>query len=332
VIGYCTNIHAEFRPEFWRQVGAPVGLWLPAEAVVTADRGRLRDFQVFTLNAFPYGDFHGARVKYDVYRPDWTDPRRAEYTLDCARLLAEIACVDEPTLSTLPLGWGLGADEIEACALSLVGVAEKLSTLSRPIRICLEPEPGCTLESAADVARFFDGPLARAARGREEVVRRHLGVCWDTCHHAVIFESPEEVAAVYASGEITVGKLQVSSALVLPDPRDEAARARFLAFDEPRYLHQTRDGMAGCDDLPQATRLSMDRPWRSHFHVPVDRASFGVLGTTQTDTRRALALAPTKIWEVETYTWSVLPEPPRDDAELIAGIRRELEWAAQSHS
>src|SRR5207237_2709278 len=134
-------------------------------------------------------------------------------------------------------------------------VAGKLVWLSRPIRICLEPEPGCTLESAADVVRFFEGPLAAAARElhvSEEVVRRHLGVCWDTCHHAVIFEPPEKVAARYREADITVGKMQVSSALALPDPRDLEARARFLAFDEPRYLHQTRDGERGCDDLPQA--------------------------------------------------------------------------------
>ena len=26
----------------------------------------------FTLNAFPYGDFHEAEVKRKVYLPDWT--------------------------------------------------------------------------------------------------------------------------------------------------------------------------------------------------------------------------------------------------------------------
>ena len=107
MIGYCTNIHPEFRPEFWRQLGVPVGLWLPASAVESADRGLLREFSVFTLNGFPYGDFHGERVKHAVYSPDWADTRRADYTIALARLLCEIACVDEPTLSTLPLGWDL---------------------------------------------------------------------------------------------------------------------------------------------------------------------------------------------------------------------------------
>jgi hypothetical protein len=333
VIGYCTNIHAEFRPDFWRQVGAPIGLWLPAHAVETADKGLLKEFRVFTMNGFPYGNFHSERVKYEVYEPNWCDPRRARYTLDLARLLCEISCVDVPTISTLPLGWGLQPGEIESAARALVDIAAQMASLERPVRLCLEPEPGCTLESAADVVLFFNGPLDAAARAlgiQQEVVRRHLGVCWDTCHHAVISEAPETVAALYDEAGITVGKMQVSSALVLPDPHDPAARARFLAFDEPRYLHQTRDGMSRCDDLSQANALSLDRPWRSHFHVPVDRSSAPPLATTQDETRRALRLSPTRILEVETYTWSVLPDAPSDDDSLIEAIRRELAWTAQN--
>src|SRR5262249_23673684 len=152
----------------------------------------------------------------------------------------------------------------------------------RPIRICLEPEPGCALETAADLARFFDGPLARAARGREDRVRRHLGACWDTCHHAVVFEPPARVAAICQRAGVTVGKMQISCALEMPDPHDDGARAEFLAFDEPRWLHQARDGERGCDDLPQAEAiLRRERAWRAHFHVPVDRATIGRLRTTQ---------------------------------------------------
>ena len=31
------------------------------------------DLYMFTLNGFPYGTFHGKRVKEDVYLPDWQD-------------------------------------------------------------------------------------------------------------------------------------------------------------------------------------------------------------------------------------------------------------------
>jgi hypothetical protein len=313
VIGYCANIHPQFRPEFWRRVNAPLGLWLPAGAKV--DKGLLKEFQIFTMNGFPYGNFHSQSVKYSVYQPNWCDPRRLEYTLELAELLCDIACVDEPTISTLPLGWGLSREEIELAAKNLTELAQKLAHLPKRVLICLEPEPGCTLQRASDVVQFFD--LLGDAR-------EHIGVCWDTCHHAVMFEPPETVARLYADAQIPVGKMQVSCAPVLADPRDEPARARFLAWDEPRYLHQTGDGETWCDDLPQAAQtLSVTRQWRSHFHVPVYERE----GTTQDETLRALKLSPAKILEVETYTWPLLSQ---NEDELIAGICRELEWTREN--
>ena len=45
---------------------------------------------VFTVNGFPYGRFHGAGVKADVYRPDWRQPERLDYTRQLADILAEL--------------------------------------------------------------------------------------------------------------------------------------------------------------------------------------------------------------------------------------------------
>src|SRR5256885_13989514 len=89
---------------------------------------------------------------------------------------------------------------------------------------------------------------------------------------------------------IRIGKVQVSSALELRDPTDESARARLAAFDEPRYLHQARARDGGyVDDLPESfDRLPRDRPWRVHFHSPIDRDFEGPLGTTRSELSRAL--------------------------------------------
>ncbi|SVB01652.1 uncharacterized protein METZ01_LOCUS154506, partial [marine metagenome] len=105
-LAYCTNIH---RGEDWAQTFeslkthtlgvrdcvAPgkayaIGLRLSdlasRELSVPAVLG---DFQqwlvdencyVFTINGFPYGNFHGSRVKEQVYVPDWTSSDRLEYT------------------------------------------------------------------------------------------------------------------------------------------------------------------------------------------------------------------------------------------------------------
>src|SRR5262249_2727979 len=101
-LAYCTNIH---RGETWAETfdalnnytlavreqvcpGEPyaIGLRLSHQAAAElADRARLLEFQkwlaehrcyIFTINGFPYGEFHGQRIKEQVYVPDWTTPER----------------------------------------------------------------------------------------------------------------------------------------------------------------------------------------------------------------------------------------------------------------
>ena len=42
------------------------------------------------MNGFPYGPFHGTRVKEEVYLPDWRSDERVRYTCALADLMAEI--------------------------------------------------------------------------------------------------------------------------------------------------------------------------------------------------------------------------------------------------
>src|ERR1700746_2129809 len=113
---YCTNIHAG---ESWDEVRhslethvphikakvspqSAFGLGLRLSGIATealrppAVLDELRAFldrenlYVFTINAFPYGPFHGRRVKEDVYQPDWLTPERLHYTDRAAEILAMI--------------------------------------------------------------------------------------------------------------------------------------------------------------------------------------------------------------------------------------------------
>src|SRR5687767_9310597 len=114
--GYCTNVHAgasleetcanlqkhalavKERHSPDRPMG--VGLWLSAAAaaeVKGADgAGRLRDWLTerglvpYTLNGFPFGNFHQAVVKHRVYEPTWWQGARLEYTLSLVDILHEI--------------------------------------------------------------------------------------------------------------------------------------------------------------------------------------------------------------------------------------------------
>ena len=87
------------RTELAEDTPLPVGLWLSRESLDDALRlppGGLRrkieemGLQVFTLNGFPYGNFHDDRVKHDVYQPDWSRPERLRYTTDLADVLIDL--------------------------------------------------------------------------------------------------------------------------------------------------------------------------------------------------------------------------------------------------
>ncbi|WDZ88488.1 metabolite traffic protein EboE [Nocardiopsis sp. HUAS JQ3] len=364
-LAYCTNVHpAEDLDGVLRQIrvhgggvrealGADrlgLGLWLPAPLAreLAADprltdrlRAGLEDagLETVTLNAFPYTGFHAPVVKRAVYRPDWTDRARLDYTVDCARVLARLLPDDAArgSVSTLPLAWREPWDpgRLSAARAHLAELSDALEDLARrgrPVRVGLEPEPGCVVETTRDAARLLGDPPP------------HLGVCLDTCHLATAFEEPGAALDRLSGAGLPVVKTQASAAVEVPDPTDPAAREALAAFTEDRFLHQTRargaDGARqGRDDLDEAlggaAPLPGGAPWRTHFHVPLHAPATAPLrGTTGhlTETLRRL-LGPggarTDHVEVETYTWSVLPKElrPADRKGLTEGIAAEVAWA-----
>src|SRR5262249_39715447 len=156
----------------------------------------------------------------------------------------------------------------------------------------------------------------------EASVRRHLGVCHDICHAAVMFEEQADVLRAYRDAGIGVGKVQVSSAVCvpfgsLPPEQRQAARDQLAGFAEDRYLHQTmvRGGTGEPvfhEDLPLALgSAAPEGEWRIHFHVPIYLERFGLLCSSQPDIRACLAatraFSEVRHFEVETYAWGVLP-------------------------
>jgi len=350
-LAYCSNVHPaddldgvaaqleRYAARVRERLDVPVlgvGLWVAAPALADAGaadrlRAQLRrlGLEVVTLNGFPYEAFHAEVVKLGVYRPNWADPRRRDYTLGLARLLASLlpADVAEGSISTLPLGWRTEWDAAAADAgrRALEEVAAGLMALEsetgKRIRIALEPEPGCTIETVAQAADFLAG-----------LAPEWIGLCLDACHLAVQFEVADGALALLADAGVPVVKAQVSSALRVPAP--ESSRAFLDGFAEPRFLHQVREvvggHVAGADDLPDALggALPAAAEWRVHFHVPVHAAEH----TTQHELEATLAAlvggpAPlTTHLEVETYTWGVLPDGPGGDDGLVEGLAAELAW------
>ncbi len=307
-LSYCTNIHAgdawedafarlrQHLPEVRRETGyeGPLGIGLrlskssaDALAVPATFRAFQRwlgdnDFYVYTLNGFPYGAFHGERVKEDVYKPDWTEQARLDYTCQLADLLVALSPPDHfGSISTLPgtyKDWVMNGSEASMTDNLLHAVAHLVSleaASGTTIALALEPEPCCYLETVGETVTFFEqylyaeSAIARLAEltgldtlAAEEALHRHLGICYDVCHSAVEYESPREAIAALEAANIPIIKIQLSSALRI-DRVNEAALRQLSHFDEPVYLHQVverRDGqLHRFNDLGRAMRAARKR-------------------------------------------------------------------------
>ncbi|MDF3142742.1 MULTISPECIES: metabolite traffic protein EboE [unclassified Streptomyces] len=364
-LAYCTNVHpaetldgvlAQLRDHcepVRRRLGRDrlgIGLWLAKDAAhaLVSDPSALRGLrteldrrglEVVTLNGFPYEGFGAEEVKYRVYKPDWADPERLDHTTALARVLAGLLPddVSQGSISTLPLAWRTDYDDgrAETARSALVTLAERLDALQeltgRDIRVGLEPEPGCTVETTADAIP----PLTAVGHDR-------IGICVDTCHLATSFEDPHTALDALAEARVPVVKSQLSAALHAEHPHLPDVREALAAFDEPRFLHQTRTataaGLRGTDDLGEALEgdaLPDASPWRAHFHVPLHAAPASPLTSTLPVLKAALTRLVggphplTRHLEVETYTWQALPAElrPRARSQLADGIAAELTLA-----
>lgn len=329
----------------------------PAKRRALKDLLKAHDFHAITVNGFPYGPFHGTRVKEEVYQPDWRSAERVRYTNTLADLMAEIAPPGEMvSLSTVPgtikpLAGGAMEAMAENYLLSVAHLVKSEARTGVTVALAIEPEPYCILETIAETVDFFrdylfsDAAVVRVAEltGLSEAdaalaLPRHIGLCYDVCHAAVEYEDPAGSIAALREAGIPVHKLQLSAALRVPVVGPEQ-RAALAAFEEPTYLHQvirrTPEGMKFHVDLPDALALgdvTDGEEWRVHFHVPVFIDNLGAFSSTRDFLQGILALHKANPisphLEIETYTWDVLPQAVRSET-VDKDIQREMRWVLE---
>lgn len=362
-----------FLPAVKRRVSpdAPMGLSLRLSgASVTslkADAAERSDFlaylraehlYVYTINAFPHGPFKGQSVMEQVYEPDWSTETRMQYTMGVADILVDITGPDvEPSIQTSPLAFKPnveGPDYVKAFTTNLLRVVAHLIDVERRtgrrIKVSLEPEPYCFLETTEETVRYFEdhiysrtgverlAALAGCAVSEAiHLVRRHLGIVFDIGHQSVEFEDiPAALESLVAAG-IPIFKLQEAAALWVPEVTDDAVKA-LEQFTDTIYLSQTTerregeltrflnlgDAIAAWKENPGGTR-----EWRTHFHVPVFLDEIGGFRTTRMNIEAALEMhrrTPlSDHLEIETYTWDVLPEQLKT-GDITEYVSREIEW------
>ncbi len=379
---YCLNVHAgqsweenfqairneatDVRKRLGVQNPFGLGLRLSNQASLELETPqKLRELQrfladeglyVFTVNAFPYGTFHGQAVKQDVYGPDWLQPERMEYTLRVARILSQLVPEDTVgSISTVPgtyKPWIRSRRNILDIALNLARTAWELQKLTeqtgRTIVLGLEPEPDCLLSTTDELIQFCRGPLQtwgfdQLCRTEKldrqwaaQVLWFYIGACVDLAHLAVEFEDPLDALAKLRRSGLTLAKVQLSAALEA-EPGSQALEV-LKKFDEPVYLHQTKAQLAdgrilSYPDLPaalEAWNQGADvKRWRTHFHVPLFFDHDGPLRSTRDTVSPGLlsqlARRDFLHLEIETYTFGVLPEFLRPE-QLTEGIAQEYHY------
>ena len=383
---YCTNIHAG---QSWQDIRASldeyvpaiksivaqsqpmgIGLRLSGEAAAVARQPEaLASFRdqlsalgayVFTINAFPFGPFHGVRVKEDVYLPDWRDRERVAFTANSAAVLAGILPDGiEGSISTVPGAFkpnGRSSEAVAAMARNLMMAVADLVDLKRRtgkhIALALEPEPCCFLETTDESIAFFEGALLKPETldmlggitgvGRSEaeiLLRRHLGICYDVCHGSVEYEDTVAALDRLLAAGIAIPKIQLSAAMRIPAMTKDLIDA-VMRYNDGVYLHQSivrrGDSLSRHVDLPDAVTAfgegQADGEWRIHCHVPVFLADLGEISSTRSDLVATLAALRQRTrsshLEVETYTWDVLPDNIRTGSKS-ADIAREIAFCRQ---
>ena len=316
------------------------------------------DLYIFTINGFIYGHFHGKRVKEEVYYPAWDSFERFEYTNMLIKILAYLLPKKiDGSISTVPIGLKSNFEDkfqiekaVKLLVNSLVEVFSVFESTGKHIQIALEPEPGCFLENVDQVISFFQNyiyskktlSLLEEQIGKSEkfcrtFLKNHLGICYDTCHMAVMFEDNDNSIKKLLNAGIPIFKIHISSALTI-DSFNKEIRNYLVSFDEEIFLHQVVEKYGNTvnffSDIPQSLQYIDNKEgiknsqWRVHFHVPIFLNKLGKFSTTQDYIKNVLSQY-NKIgcdhFEVETYTWNVLPEKYRNN-NIVTSIARELNW------
>lgn len=390
-LSYCSNIHpgeswdATFQnlkiyiPEVRQRLKAEgpfgIGLRLSNEASLVLEKpDKLKEFQVwlrkvnayvFTLNGFPYGDFHRQIVKEKVHFPDWTTSERKDYTIRSFQILSNLLPPGmQGGISTSPVSyrhWFSSAEELNAgmekATYHILEVVEELVKIHRKtgklLHLDIEPEPDGILENSDEMIWLFTHwllpkgkpwlaqKLGMSEEDAEELIKTHIQVCYDVCHFAIVYEEPAATFAKFESAGLRIGKIQISAALKVMIP--DTANGKFSlgkkleAFAESTYLHQVvaRNGagnLKSYPDLPQALEIlpkTKELEWRIHFHVPVFLENYGSFSSTQETISivlKEILSNPEITQHLEVETYTWEVLPEDTRLSLGESIARELAW------
>ncbi len=287
------------------------------------------DLALVTVNGFVMPAFHGQPVKERVYLPAWHESdARVRFTNACLDLLSQLAPQDSEFVSvSVPFG-ALKPVSLATIAPNILRCAEHAAKLEQRTGVrcvvALEPEPGLTVETTAEVIEFFEQSVSMESR-------RHLAVNFDLSHQLVEFEDLADSLGLLEKHGVPVAKIHVSNAAELVQLKP--------FYKDSIYLHQ----VCGVDGNGRKAFFSLDWPtepppagierFRVHYHLPVCPQMNSPVATTLAEVEGFLTALPSVALAVpliiETYTW---PEHLRGRERLVENICREIAWVREKIS
>lgn len=394
-LSYCSNIHPgesweatlenlkKYIPEVRERLNVDkpfgIGLRLSHEASLVLEKpDQLAQFKawlekenayVFTMNCFPYGDFHRTTVKEQVHFPDWTTTERRDYTIRSFKILAELLSEGmDGGISTSPISyrhWFKTENDLragmEVATRHLLEVVTELVAIKKQtgklLHLDIESEPDGILENSDEMIWLFTDWLLPKGKPwlaaklhvsedeAEQMLKEHIQVCYDVCHFAIVYEKPSDTFFKFEQVGLKIGKIQISAALkawipVATEVKD-LVKAKLSHFAESTYLHQVvarkKDGsLKSYSDLPEALTAIDDteeEEWRIHFHVPVFLDNYGDLSSTQDQ----ISIVLNEILKnhsltnhLEVETYTWEVLPEDTQLSLGESISRELAWVIEN--
>ncbi|MGC8742392.1 MAG: metabolite traffic protein EboE [Verrucomicrobiia bacterium] len=333
-----------------------IGLRLSATAArQLRENGNLSQFKkwleanncyVFTINGFPYGEFHSESVKENVFLPDWSSVERVEYTNLLFDILSELLPDDcEGSVSTMPVsfkGFEPTAERIYRSVENLYKCVEYIDRLSskkkQMLHLGIEPEPLGYIETTEEFVHFLN--FFKERFPDEERINRYIGINYDCCHFAVEFQEVKDSFKLLSDSGIKISKIHLSNAIsIIPD---NVAINFLKSYCEKRYLHQTimkiRNGrLIKLKDLDYAIKIALETPdldseeWRIHFHIPIYakpelpiRDTSFQIESVMDELKKNPELC--SHFEIETYTFGVLPQGLKNN-DVVDQLVNEYRFA-----
>ena len=194
---------------------------------------------LYTVNAFPYGPFKNQIVKEQVYEPDWRSEERTQYTMNVAEILADVVparhfAVDPERAARLQAECHRQGRDRQLHRARHAGrrTPDRPREAHRPHRHAWRSSPSRSASSRPPTRRSTTSPTTStpanpprcwrsfpACRSRKRSSRSasFIGMVFDICHQAVVYEDIAVSLQKLVDAGIPIFKLQEAAALRIPN-------------------------------------------------------------------------------------------------------------------